>query len=258
MKDKIKQMFAEATDGKVELSDSFFEGMTNLVESQAVLLAETKKNSLNESFNQKVDNVRVESGKRLDERMNTLTDKLNGFMKHTLNEWALKNEPVLNSNIKVDVATDLFVGMKNLMESHNINIDHNTEQLVESKTEEAADLKTKLNESETQLIDVKTELETMKKTRIVESVMGKHGDLVESQKERLITLSGDVDYKDDDSFTGKFETLVESVISAKPEDVKTEKQTLNEDVVIGKQEDSVDDKLNEGEITDPYMKAMMS
>lgn len=240
MKDKIKLIFNEATGGKVELQDSFFESMTTLVESQAAVIADNKAQQLNESHQKKVRMLKESTNTRindvaddyailLNENHSKLSSNLNQFMKHALNEWAVANAPVLDSNIKVRMAEGLFSDMKNLMENHNINIDARTEKLMESKTGVITELEKQLNESERKIVKTQTLVESMKREKIIDSIAVKR-NLTESQKERFTRLSEDVDFKSEGMFTNKINTLVESMLTdGKSTNGRTR---LNEEVVI--------------------------
>lgn len=196
------------------LTPEFEAKLEAIVEAKAVEIADGKQAALTESHAAEIEALKeshaaeIADLSKLDE--SELVDTLDRFLDTTLMEWAKDNAVGIDSQIKLQLAESMLQGVANLMSEHSITVPEGSDTIVESLEAENAELREAANKALAESVDVKSELNAMKKAKILEEAAD---GLAETQKERLFTLAEDASFKDVESFTTKaqtFRSIVES------------------------------------------------
>ena len=203
---KVEKMDLGALFEGEEFSDEFkqtaseiFEAAVNLrVEAEvAALTAE-----LQESFEQK---TLLESA----ELKESLVDKVDGYLDYMVEQWMEKNELAINRGIKTEILESFVSGMKDVFESHYIDVPDEKFDLVEAAQTEVAELEARLDEAVARNVELTGTLkEVSRQIMIDEAVEG----MVETDAEKFRQLAEELTYSDE-GFDRKLATIKESYFS---------------------------------------------
>lgn len=181
--DELDEMKQKHEEEKEEMKESHLSEVADLKES-AELFGDHQKHMA------------------LEESAHLVESALSTFM----GDWAESNAPILESNIKVKLAENLFAGLGDLMEGYNITIPEG-EDLTESTNQ--------LNESLDQEIAARINLENeLKESKREADLLNGCIGLTLTECDRVRKLSEAFEY--DDTFAERVKTLRESVESNDP------------------------------------------
>jgi hypothetical protein len=163
-----------------------------------------------------------------------LVDKVDGYLDYVVEQWMQKNELALDRGIKVEIFESFIAGMKDLFETHHINVPEEQIDLMEEVDARAKELEAKLDEAIAENVQLHSHLkEIAKETAILEATDG----LSDLEAERFKQLAEELAYDDEESFveklsvvkenftkTPKAKSIVESVVTDSPVELKEETQ----------------------------------
>ena len=115
-----------------------------------------------------------------------------------------ENELAIEKGVKGEIAEDFISGLKQLFEDHYIDIPDEKYNVLDAQASEIEELKGKLNEATSKIVDLNKEVGENTKASIFESVSD---SLVDSEKEKFKGLVESIDYEDADSYKAKLETI---------------------------------------------------
>ena len=109
--------------------------------------------------------------------------------------------------MKSEITEDFIVSLKKVFEEHYIDVPEDKYDVMAEQQDKIAELEDKLNEQiEKNAETSKIVNEAKKAVKIEESAK----DLTDTQKEKFMSLTEGVEFKDEDSFAQELETLKES------------------------------------------------
>jgi hypothetical protein len=163
-----------------------------------------------------------------------LIDKVDGYLGYVVEQWMKENELALDRGIKLDIFESFVSGMKELFETHYIDVPEEKFDLLESVDSKSKQLENKLDEATAEIISLKNELKQIAKDRQIEEACKGLSDL---EAERFVQLAEELVFDNEDSFGTKLDlikehmvkspkqkTLVESVVTDSPVELKEETQ----------------------------------
>lgn len=151
--------------------------------------------------------LKEENQKTLEEQKEDMVDKIDSYLNYVTEEWKKENQLAIERGLKGEIAEDFISGLKQLFEDHYIDVPDEKYNILEAQEKEIEDLKGKLNE--------KIEEDKSSKSRIGELVRESlisdaTKDLAETEKEKFVSLTKDVEFSGEESFKQKLDTLKES------------------------------------------------
>ena len=159
-----------------------------------------------------------------------LAEKLDDYLSYVVEQWMQENELAIETGIRADVAENFLSGLKGLFESNYIEVPEEKYDLVESLAQTVVDLEEKLNDELNYNIELKQTVED--KTR-VEIFVEVTVDLVDTDTEKMRTLSENLEFTDEDSFRSKLEVLKDNYLSEGVLTEDTEVSTSSENSDTG-------------------------
>lgn len=210
----IEESIASIFEG-MDLSEDF-RGKVTMVFEAAVNEAAAEK--ANAAAQEMEEQFRTQSKKEIEEAMDDIVENLDSYLDYVVNEWLQENEVAIETGIKVQMAESLMEGLKELFTEHNIEVDEDTIDVVAGLEEEIAELKGEFNKTIDENIELSKAVLSLEAEKVFEEMTE---GLTVSQRERLRTLSENLDVTDLDSYTSNLETLKESFF-------KKSKPSLNE------------------------------
>jgi len=228
----IEESIASIFEG-MDLSEDFKGKVTMVFEAAVNEAAAEKTNAITSELEEEFEKQLNDS---IDEAMEEIVENLDSYLDYVVNEWLQENEVAIETGIKVEMAESLMGGLKELFAEHNIEIDEETIDVVAGLEEEIAELKGEINKTIHENIELSNAVHFLEAEKVFEEMTE---GLTVSQRERLRTLSENLDVKDLDSYASNLETLKESFF-------KKSKPSLNESTY-----EDEDEIITEEEIKKP-------
>jgi len=214
-----------------ELSDEFKNNIKLVFEAAVNEEVATKTESLKEELESKLE---TELSEAIENRMKDVVENVDKYLDYVVGEWMEENKIAVEAGIKVEMAESLLGGLKDLFNEHNIEIDEETFDVVDSLEKQVAELEEGSNGLVNENIELKAEIASMKATKVFESMTD---GLSENQIERFKVLSEKLDVEDIEDYTSNLSVIKESffsegkVATPKVEDVEEDEIILEEQEV---------------------------
>jgi AcrR family transcriptional regulator len=225
----------ESVTQKIDLG-SLFEG-EEFTEEFKTKAADLFEAAVEARTKQEVARIEEELSQRsLDESVELkegLVDKVDGYLDYVVEQWMQKNELALDRGIKIEIFESFVSGMKDLFETHYIDVPEEKFDLMESVDAKAKTLEEQVDFLTAQNVELQQKFKLVAKERQIEEACKELTDL---EAERFKQLAEELAYDDEESFGKKLELVKENYISkAKP--VKTVVDSVVTDSPVGLNED---------------------
>ena len=221
-------------DGE-DLSEEFKEKAATIFE--AAVKSKTRK-----ELTRITEDQQVAMAIEMDEYKDTLSEKVDQYLDYVVEEWMKENELAIERGLKGEIAEDFISGLKQLFEDHYIDVPNEKYNVLEAQSEKIAELEEQLNGIMEQNIEMKTANSDLVREQVV---LEAASELTDTQFEKFKSLTEEIDFKNQDTFREKLDTLKESYFPKVNSD-----QTYDNDDDYGSAEQDID--------TTNAMKAYMS
>jgi len=141
-----------------------------------------------------------------------LVEKVDSYLAYVVEEWMKENELALERGIKGEIAEDFISGLKKLFEDHYIDVPDEKYNVLEDQSSKIEELEKKLNESIEKNVELSKENGEFKRQDIVDEASK---ELTDTQKEKFNKLAEEIDYKNEEDFKTKVDTIKESYFGKK-------------------------------------------
>ena len=231
MAESVEDDDAEAVR-EVENNIDFSDDLNALVESEATLSAEFKHKAatifeaaINSKLSEEIDRIedqyKTELSEEIEQTKADLVEKVDNYLNYVVEGWMKENELAIQNGLRTEIAENFMNNLKGLFTESYIEVPESKVDLVDDLSDQVAELEEQLNKQTEQSMDQALELEYLKRESVIrEAAKG----LAETQVEKLVDLSENVDFEDEESFKNKIETLKENYF-------KTKTQSVSEDEV---------------------------
>ena len=224
----IDESIASMFEG-MDLSEDFKSKVTMVFEAAvneaANVKAETIAAELEEEFEKQLE-------ESIEETMDEIVENLDSYLDYVVGEWMEENELAVETGIKVEMAESLMEGLKELFTEHNIDVDEETIDVVASLEEQIKELQAQVNKTINENIELSQTVLGLEAEKVFEEMTE---GLTVSQRERLRTLSENLDVSDIEAYSSNLETLKESFF--KKGKALTENVSDDEDEIITEEEE---------------------
>ena len=211
-----------------DLSEEFKAKATLVFEAAVNEAATMKASEITEALEAEFEVKLTES---VNEAMDAIVENLDNYLDYVVSEWMVENTVAIESGIKVTMAESFMAGLKDLFESHNVDINEETIDVVSSLEEEIAALEEKANTAINESIALTNEIASLKAEKVFNGITE---GLTVPQVERMRILSEKLDASDLKNYSSDLGTLKESFFSKKTvkalnENVEEENEILLEE-----------------------------
>ena len=196
-----------------ELSEEFQEKARTIFTAAVTsrLAEETKK--IEESYElrlaEQVETVKSE-----------LAEKMDKFLSYVAEEWKKENEIELHNGIKLEMAENMMLTMKQLFEENYVELPEEKYNVMDEMANKLDEMEEKLNEQ----IEVSMSLHAEKNALIKERMISEASKgLAQTQAEKLASLAEGVEFESEESFEKSITTIKEGYFPK-------EKVELKEDI----------------------------
>jgi len=219
IEDYLASLFSED-----ELSEDFKEKLTTIFSTALADRVNHIQSALQETFNQNL-NDQVET---ISEE---LSEKLDEFLSYVVEEWTKENTLAIERGIKADIAESFMTGLKDLFETHYIDMPDEKVQVMEELLDSKNELEEQLNQQLEKNIELQKDIHASAATNIfIESSNG----LTDTEIEKFAHLAETIEYDSVDEYARKLRIIKESFMgSVEPESdevalTENKMQDLNE------------------------------
>lgn len=218
-KERMEQHVAAMFSGE-ELSDEFKVKASTIFEA-----------AINERTTAVEEELREDHTRILEEHTELITrelsEKLDDYLSYVVNEWVSDNELAIENGIRADIAENFLSGLRDLFDSSYVEVPENKHDLVDSLAGGVIDLEERLEKEIANNIELRKELLNGMCEEVFTDVSE---DLVDTEAEKLRTLSEGIEFGDVDQYRDKLNVLKESyfgknVVESLLEDGSSHKET---------------------------------
>ena len=221
-KDKVKDMdmkedVAALTDGE-DLSEEFKAKAATIFEAaiKAKLVEEIEK--LESEYDTKV-------AEKVEETKSEIVEKVDAYLNYVVKEWMKDNELAIEKGLRAEITEDFIGGLKNLFESHYIDVPQEKFDVIENQAAEIVKLKEEVNKTIEKNVELNQRISEFAREDIINDVSS---DLAVTESEKLKGLAESIEYKDADSFRKSVETIKNSYFpKAKASDTESNEVAEN-------------------------------
>jgi hypothetical protein len=143
----------------------------------------------------------------------TLVNKVDGYLDYVVEEWMKENEVAIESAVRSDITEKFIVGLKNLFESHYIEVPAEKADVITQQEKKIAVLEKELNEELVKSVELRRENIKLKRTTIVK----KHTEgLTVSDAAKFTDLCEGVSFETAKAFSQKIQVIKETYFRKSP------------------------------------------
>lgn len=136
-----------------------------------------------------------------------LVEKVDSYLNYVVEQWMKDNEVAVEQGLRTEVAEDFMIGLKNLFQEHYFEVPEDKVDVLEDMSARVDEAKARLDETINLNIELKTELDAIKRNRVIEQACR---DLTATDAEKMSKLLEGVEFDNEDLFTQKVKVVKEN------------------------------------------------
>lgn len=244
VREDVEELFSDeelSEDFKVKASTLFEAAVNNRLTIEVVRIQEEFDSKLEEEVESKVSEAI--------EEMHTQIEK---YMDYVAEQWMEENKLAIETGFRLETTEEFITGLQKLFKESFIEVPEEKVDVVEEQQQLIESLERSIEELEAENIDLKQDAIKSKKESVFEVVTE---GLTETEKEKMRDLSETVDYTSDEDYREKLSIIKDKYYGEGVSKKKTGTGLINEETVVGSNEDDEDEVVISGEMK-PYMQAV--
>lgn len=188
-----------------ELTEEFKKNASDLFEAAVSLRVSQESARLEEEFEQKIQEETVKIQEEL-------TDQLDDYLDYVVNEWYEENQVAIDNTVRSEISEKFMSDLRDLFSSYYIDVPEDKVDVVEELTSQIEDLRDKVNT----LLDETASLEEELAVTTVEKIFNEISEgLTDTQREKLMGLTENLNYDDFEDFKTKVVNIKENYFDNK-------------------------------------------
>lgn len=211
----------------------------------AIIFEAAMKSKLSEEVERLEENYATALQEEVDTFKADMVEKVDGYLNYVVENWMKENELAIQNGIRTEIAEEFMDKLQTLFTESYIAVPDSKVDLVDDLAEQNSSLEEKLNIQTEAMIEMKEELESFKRYEVIREAAN---GLAETEVEKLVKLSEDVDFVDEETFANKVATIKEAYFKR----AKATTDSLIEDTV--ETGDEVQEEISES--MEHYLKAL--
>ena len=199
----------------------------------AIIFEAAIKSKLSEEIARLEENYEVSLQEEVDSFKADMVEKVDGYLNYVVENWMKENEVAIHNGLRSEIAEEFMDKLQALFVESYIAVPDSKVDLVDDLAEQNEALEASLNEQTEAMIAMKEELESYKRYEVIrEAARG----LAETEVEKLVKLSEDLDFESEEAFADKVKTIKEAYLKkapkASPSIVESADETETEEVQL--------------------------
>ena len=166
---------------------------------------------------------------QVSEMKESLETKVEAHLEYATEQWINENKIAIDSGLRSDLTEEFILGLKNLFESHYVDIPEDKYDVLGEMSEKLDQMEEKLNEQIENNVELNTTLGTYIKNGVIAEISE---GLAQTQKEKLASLAEGVEFVSEESYREKIETIKENYFpktqASSSEDLVEKTETISE------------------------------
>ena len=211
----------------------------------AIIFEAAMKSKLSEEVERLEENYATALQEEVDTFQADMVEKIDGYLNYVVENWMKENELAIQNGIRTEIAEEFMDKLQTLFTESYIAVPDSKVDLVDDLAEQNSSLEERLNIQTEAMIEMKEELESFKRYEVIREAAN---GLAETEVEKLVKLSEDVDFVDEETFANKVATIKEAYFKK----AKATADSLIEDTV--ETGDEVQEEISES--MEHYLKAL--
>lgn len=173
----------------------------------AIIFEAAIKSKLSEEVARLEENYAVQLQEEVEAFKTDMVEKVDGYLNYVVENWMKENEVAIHNGLRTEIAEEFMNKLHALFTESYIAVPDSKVDLVDDLSEANTSLEAKLNEQTEAMIAMKEELEGYKRYEVIrEAARG----LAETEVEKLVKLSEDLDFESEEAFADKVKTIKEA------------------------------------------------
>jgi len=199
----------------------------------AIIFEAAIKSKLTEEIERLEENYEVLLQEEVDSFKADMVEKVDGYLNYVVENWMKENEVAIHNGLRSEIAEEFMDKLQALFVESYIAVPDSKVDLVDDLAEQNEALEASLNEQTEAMIAMKEELEGYKRYEVIrEAARG----LAETEVEKLVKLSEDLDFGSEEEFAAKVKTIKEAYFKkatkTSPSLVESVDETESEEVQL--------------------------
>ena len=173
----------------------------------AIIFEAAIKSKLTEEIEHLYEQYETQLQEEVDSFKADMVEKVDGYLNYVVENWMKENEVAIHNGLRAEIAEEFMDKLQALFVESYIAVPDSKVDLVDDLAEQKEALEATLNEQTEAMITIKEELESYKRYEVIrEAARG----LAETEVEKLIKLSEDLDFESEENFAEKVKTIKEA------------------------------------------------
>ena len=199
----------------------------------AIIFEAAIKSKLTEEIARLEENYEVSLQEEVDSFKADMVEKVDGYLNYVVENWMKENEVAIHNGLRSEIAEEFMDKLQALFVESYIAVPDSKVDLVDDLAEQNEALEASLNEQTEAMIAMREELEGYKRYEVIrEAARG----LAETEVEKLVKLSEDLDFESEEEFAAKVKTIKEAYFKkatkTSPSLVESVDETESEEVQL--------------------------
>ena len=177
--------------------------------------SEKARNIFKAAVTSKVSQIKEQLESEYSENLKTSIEQVKGdlaeavdkYLSYCAEEWTKENELAIERGLRSEMTDNFIDGLKTLFVEHYVEVPEDKYDVIDELANRLDEMEEKLDGEVHKNMEIVEENESLKRQNVVREACL---DLSESQKEKMVSLSEGVDYKDTDDFAEKVSELKEA------------------------------------------------
>jgi hypothetical protein len=159
--------------------------------------------------------------------VNELAERLDDYLGYVVEEWMEENQLAVENGIRTEIAENFMSGLKELFETHYIEVPQEKYDVVDGLFAENEELEASLNEQIQNNIEMQKELLAYQAGQVFAQVAD---DLTDVEIEKFASLAEGVDFDSLEQYQEKLNVLKESYFTSAPTVTNLVEETTNKQI----------------------------
>jgi len=196
----LRRDIANIFSGDTNLSEEFKTQASSIFEAAVIARVNNEVEAITEELVE-------QAAEEIEGIKEALVEKVDSYLNYVVEQWMQDNEIAVEKGLRTEVAEDFMLGLKNLFQEHYFEVPEDRVDVLEDMAAKVDEAAAQLDETLMANIELKTELDALKRDRIVEQAAR---GLTATDAEKLGKLLEGVDFDNADLFTQKVSVIKES------------------------------------------------
>ena len=143
----------------------------------------------------------------VEESKSALSEQVDKYLSYVAEEWVKENELAIERGLKSEMTENFIEGLKALFVEHYVEVPEEKYDVMDELANRLDEMEDKLNSEVERNMKLQEEIDGIQRESVVNEACA---DLSEAQKEKLLSLSGKVDFQDKEDFVSKISEIKEA------------------------------------------------